>query len=84
MEQCILELIGLPSHYYEGIHKSALKSLLKVIRVFYNLTDSESWTPGINNAAALDSHAQELTNLVLLALLEMYETEDNKYVYLPF
>lgn len=46
VEQATLELIPLLQHYYEGIRKSAIDSLLETVRVFYELSDHEQWQPG--------------------------------------
>ena len=46
VEPCTLELVDLLSHYYEGIRKSAIDSLLEIIRTFYDLGDHEPWVPG--------------------------------------
>jgi hypothetical protein len=39
VEPCTLELINLLSHYYEGIRKSAIDSLLEIVRTFYDLSE---------------------------------------------
>lgn len=46
VEQCTLELVQLLPHYYEGIRKSAVDSLLEIVRTFYELSDHEKWQPG--------------------------------------
>lgn len=46
VEQCTMELIALLPHYYEGIRKSALDSLLQIMRTFYSLSDPQEWQPG--------------------------------------
>lgn len=48
VEQCTLELVKLLSHYYEGIRKSALDSLLEIVRTFYDLSDHQEWEAGAN------------------------------------
>ena len=48
VEPCTLELIKLLSHYYEGIRKSAISSLLEIVRTFYEISDHEDWVPGSN------------------------------------
>ena len=48
VEPCTLQLIDLLSHYYEGIRKSAIDSLLEIVRTFYDITDHEPWVPGSN------------------------------------
>ena len=46
VEPCTLEVIKLLSHYYEGIRKSAIDSLLEIVRTFYEISDHEDWVPG--------------------------------------
>ncbi|TFK52121.1 ARM repeat-containing protein [Heliocybe sulcata] len=82
VEQCTLALVELLNHYYEGIRKSATESLLEIVRVFYELSGSPEWTAGMASVKApyLDANVQQLVGHVLPALLEMYESEDNKSV----
>ncbi|KAJ3822148.1 armadillo-type protein [Lentinula raphanica] len=80
VEQCTLELAKLLAHYYEGIRKSALDSLLEIVRTFYELSDHQEWQAGASVAVPLAPTVKELIKHVLPALLEMYETEDNKSV----
>ena len=46
VEQCVIELVALLAHYYEGIRKSATESLLELVRVFYELSDPQEWQAG--------------------------------------
>ncbi|KAF9077913.1 armadillo-type protein [Rhodocollybia butyracea] len=80
VEQCTLELVKLLAHYYEGIRKSAVDSLLEITRTFYDLSDHPDWQPGATVTVPLSPTVKELVDHVLPALLEMYETEDNKSV----
>jgi hypothetical protein len=54
VEPCTLELINLISHYYEGIRKSAIDSLLEIVRTFYDISDHEDWVPGSNVVSEAD------------------------------
>ncbi|KAG6886214.1 hypothetical protein C0993_010776 [Termitomyces sp. T159_Od127] len=80
VEQSALELVALLPHYYEGIRKSATDSLLEIVRTFYDLSDPQEWKPGANVVVPLSPSVKELVDHVLIPLLEMYETEDNKSV----
>ncbi|THU97754.1 ARM repeat-containing protein [Dendrothele bispora CBS 962.96] len=80
VESCALELVSLLLHYYEGIRKSALDSLLEIVRTFYDLSDHQEWQPGANVTVLLNPTVKDLIGHVLPPLLEMYETEDNKSV----
>ncbi len=46
VEPCSLELTELLNHYYEGIRKSAMDSLLEILRTLYDLSDHADWVPG--------------------------------------
>lgn len=46
VESSALQLIKLLEHYYEGIRKSAIDSLLEIIRTFYDLSDHDQWESG--------------------------------------
>ncbi|GAV99757.1 armadillo-type protein [Lentinula edodes] len=80
VEQCTLELVKLLAHYYEGIRKSALDSLLEIVRTFYDLSDHQEWEAGATVTVPLAPTVKDLIGHVLPALMEMYETEDNKSV----
>ena len=54
VEPCTLELIKLLTHYYEGIRKSAISSLLAVVRTFYDLNNPEDWVSGSNVVSEAD------------------------------
>ncbi|KAI5118112.1 hypothetical protein M0805_003466 [Coniferiporia weirii] len=80
VEQSALELVGLLTHYYEGIRKSATESLLEVVRTFYTLSEPQDWLPGVQVSVSLHQNVKDLINLALPPLLDMYETEDDKSV----
>ena len=46
VEPCTLELIELLEHYYEGIRKSAVESLLQILQSFHTLSKPAPWTAG--------------------------------------
>ncbi|KAF9005943.1 armadillo-type protein, partial [Cyathus striatus] len=79
VESCTLELVNLLEHYYEGIRKSATDSLLEIIRTFYELTEPNLWQPG-TPTSALSSNIRDLIDHVLVPLLQLYDSEDNKSV----
>ncbi|KAH9931891.1 ARM repeat-containing protein [Fomitopsis serialis] len=79
VEQCTIELISLLPHYYDGIRKSAVDSLLEIVRTFYELSSPQEWTPGLT-AAPLSAQVVQLINHIWPPLFEMYESEDNKKV----
>ena len=54
VEPCTLQLIDLLSHYYEGIRKSAIDSLLEIVRTLYDISDHKPWTPGVNDVGEDD------------------------------
>ena len=46
VEGACLELEKLLAHYYEGIRKSALQSLLEIVQTFYTLSSPQPWVQG--------------------------------------
>jgi hypothetical protein len=80
VEQCVIELVALLAHYYEGIRKSATESLLELVRVFYELSDPQEWQAGATVTVPLQPVVKELVGHCLPPLLDMYESEDNKTV----
>ncbi|KAF8216431.1 armadillo-type protein [Mycena galopus ATCC 62051] len=79
VESCAMQLIELLPHYYEGIRKSATDSLLEIVRTFYDISDHSEWQAGLNSTP-LPQTVKDLNEHALKALMEMYETEDNKSV----
>jgi hypothetical protein len=49
VENCTVELVGHLTHYYDGIRKSSLDSLLGVVRTMYELSNPAEWQPGFEN-----------------------------------
>ena len=47
VETSTLQLLELLEHYYEGIRKSAVDSLLQILQSFYTLSNPPKWTPGL-------------------------------------
>ncbi|KAF9244087.1 ARM repeat-containing protein [Melanogaster broomeanus] len=80
VEQCVIELVSLLAHYYEGIRKSATESLLELVRTFYELSDPQEWQAGAAVTVPLQPLVKELVGHCLPPLLDMYESEDNKSV----
>ncbi|KAI6167404.1 ARM repeat-containing protein [Pisolithus thermaeus] len=80
VEQCVVELVSLLTHYYEGIRKSSTESLLEIVRIFYELSEPQEWQPGVTVTVPLQPLVKELVGHILPPLMDMYETEDNKPV----
>ncbi|THG94520.1 hypothetical protein EW026_g6967 [Hermanssonia centrifuga] len=80
VEESTVELVAQLSHYYDGIRKSASDSLLDIVRTLYEQSNPPEWQPGQAVQYPLGPPVKELINHVLPALLDMYETEDNKKV----
>lgn len=78
VEQCTIELVNQLPHYYDGIRKSAVDSLLEIIRSFYELSNPPEWEAGKGVAHPLEPRVKELIGHIIPPLLELYETEDNK------
>ncbi|KAF6761661.1 armadillo-type protein [Ephemerocybe angulata] len=80
VEPCTIELLELLNHYYEGIRKSATDSLLQTVRTFHEISDEPEWVAGLQVVHPLKSQVKELVEHVIVPLLDMFETEDNKSV----
>lgn len=51
VEDCAVELVGQLTHYYDGIRKSSLESLLEMVRTMYELSNPAEWQPGLENVS---------------------------------
>ena len=51
VEDCTVELVGQLTHYYDGIRKSSLESLLEIVRTMYELSNPTEWQPGLENVS---------------------------------
>ncbi|KDQ11917.1 hypothetical protein BOTBODRAFT_34989 [Botryobasidium botryosum FD-172 SS1] len=80
LEPCTLELIGLLTHYYEGIRKAATTSLFEFIKTFYELSEPKQWVPGLIVQVPLHDKVRDLVNHIFPPLFEMLESEDDKTV----
>ncbi|KAL1684221.1 armadillo-type protein [Schizophyllum commune] len=73
VEQCTMELTELCNHYYEGVRKSAVDSLLEIVRTFFDISQESP-----EGSAA--QHTKDLVKHIMPQLIEMFESEDNKSV----
>lgn len=78
VEQTVVELVDLLSHYYEGIRKSSTESLLQFVRTFYKLSDPQEWEQGVSVKVPLHQNVIDLVSHTIPPLLDMYDTEDDK------
>ncbi|GHJ88473.1 hypothetical protein NliqN6_4875 [Naganishia liquefaciens] len=62
---------GLP-HFYEGIRKATVSSLLIILRTFYEMQPAQE--------QGVSPQVQELIDLVMPKIMEMWENEDDKQV----
>lgn len=53
VEESTVQLVGLATHYYDGIRKSSLGSLLEIVRTMYDLSNPPEWQPGLDNVSTL-------------------------------
>jgi hypothetical protein len=47
VEMCVVELVNLLPHYYEGIRKSCTDSLMEIVKTFYSISGDTEWQPGV-------------------------------------
>ena len=48
IEPCTMAVVKSVGHYYEGIRKSAITTLIKFIVTFHEIGDPPQWTAGFN------------------------------------
>ncbi|KAJ9106381.1 hypothetical protein QFC21_001527 [Naganishia friedmannii] len=61
------------THFYEGIRKATASSLMIILRAFYEMQQ-------IPEGSAVPAQVQELIDLVMPRIMEMWENEDDKQV----
>ncbi|PFH50046.1 hypothetical protein AMATHDRAFT_4295 [Amanita thiersii Skay4041] len=84
IERCVLVLVSLLPHPYDGVRKNATESLLKIVRTFCALGKPEEWRPG-SFMPALDQNMKDLISHTFRLLLHRYEREtDESVVYSLF
>lgn len=66
VEDCTLELVGQLSHYYDGIRKSSLDSLLEIVQTMYELSNPAEWQPGLENVSKLSPAVGAVDKQILL------------------
>ncbi|GBE86196.1 ARM repeat-containing protein [Sparassis latifolia] len=79
VEESTQLLLSLLPHYYDGIRKSAVDSLLEFVQTFYELSEPQEWVPG-RAFHPLQPNVKKLVDHIFPSLLELFESEDNKKV----
>lgn len=78
VEKATEELIGLTSHFYQGIRKSAISTLFTFINTMNDLSQAPAWQPGMRIQVPLDPNVQKLVELVIPNIMEAWEAEDDR------
>ena len=64
LEKATEELIGVTTHFYQGIRKSAVASLFTFISTLHSLCDSPAWVPGDTNGVQLDPNVDKIAHVL--------------------
>ncbi|PWN53172.1 ARM repeat-containing protein [Violaceomyces palustris] len=78
IQQSVEELVNLLEHFYQGIRKSAVSSLFAFINTLNEMSNPEPWQPGAQVKVPLNAEVQKLVNAVIPAVMEMWESEDDR------
>lgn len=78
LQQSVEQLISLLEHFYQGIRKSAVSALFTYINTLNELSKPEPWQAGVHVKVPLNADVQKLVNVVLPAVMEMWESEDDR------
>lgn len=78
LEKATEELIGVTTHFYQGIRKSAVASLFTFISTLHSLCDSPAWVPGDANGVQLDPNVEKIAQVIMPAIMETWEAEDDR------
>ncbi|EJT96591.1 ARM repeat-containing protein [Dacryopinax primogenitus] len=76
VENCLEMLVALLEHYYEGIRKAAVQSLIEFLRTFYVLANYE-WTPG-QPSAPLHDNVVKIRDVIMEALTDASSSDEEK------
>ncbi|KAF9580196.1 hypothetical protein BGW38_003260 [Lunasporangiospora selenospora] len=80
VESSVQELINLSTHMADGVRKASCGALFAFVRTFYKLSKCEPWKAGIPVQVPLHDNVSQLSNLVIPAILSVWEDEDEKMV----
>ncbi|KAJ1667934.1 hypothetical protein EV178_000868 [Coemansia sp. RSA 1646] len=80
VEDIAKELVELLGHYSDTARKSAVVALFAFIRTFNAMSKPEPWKPGVPLRVPIDDNTMSMIKVVLPALLQVWEDEDDKLV----
>lgn len=80
IEPSVSELIQCLDHFYEGVRKSAVSSLFRVIATIYSISNAPQWLPGVPAQIALHDDVDKYVKVIRDAIFEVLIVEDEKLV----
>ncbi|KAK7204096.1 armadillo-type protein [Myxozyma melibiosi] len=80
MEEASQLMLGLVSHFYEGIRKAAIGSLWQTVGVVYNISNPPKWQPGLPVKVPVAESVTTYSEMVMKATLEAFDEEDDRSV----
>ncbi|KAG0344463.1 hypothetical protein BG004_004468 [Podila humilis] len=80
VESSVPVLIELTGHMSDGVRKASLGALFNFLRSFYRLSNAAQWQAGLPVAVPLNENVAKLNGLVMPAILDLWDEEDDKMV----
>ncbi|KAJ9474929.1 Importin subunit beta-4 [Pseudozyma hubeiensis] len=78
LQESVEQLVILLEHFYQGIRKSAVSALFTYINTLNELSNPQPWQAGVHVKVPLNADVQKLVNAVIPAVMEMWESEDDR------
>ncbi|EPQ31230.1 uncharacterized protein PFL1_01415 [Pseudozyma flocculosa PF-1] len=78
VQQSVEQLVILLEHFYQGIRKSSVSALFTFINTLNEMSNPQEWQPGIQVKVPLNPEVQKLVSAVIPAVMEMWESEDDR------
>ncbi|KAN0062554.1 hypothetical protein ACQY0O_005086 [Thecaphora frezii] len=78
IQQSVEQLVILLEHFYQGIRKSSVSALFTFINTLNEMSNPQEWQPGTQVKVPLNPEVQKLVGAVIPAVLEMWESEDDR------
>lgn len=80
IEPAITGLVKSLDHFYEGVRKSAVSSLLRFAATIYEISKPPQWLPGVPAQIALHAEVEKYVRVIREAIFEIFISEDEKLV----
>ena len=78
IQESVEQLVNLLEHFYQGIRKSSVSALFTFINTLNEMSNPQAWQPGAQVKVPLNAEVQKLVGAVMPAIMEMWESEDDR------